>query len=204
MATASSTEICNMALSHLGVGAEIGVLSTENSNEAKACRRFYEIARDVTFRDFAWPFAQTIADLGLVETDPNDEWGYSYSYPSDCLKLKRILSGLRNDTHQSRIPFKIIHSSSGNLILTDAADAQLEYTMLVESIEMWPADFVMAFSYRLAISICPRLTGGDPFKIISTLAALYRAEIANARSNAANEEQLDNEPDSEFIRTREG
>src|SRR5688572_11149621 len=110
---ASETEIANLALSHLGVGKEIANLETERSQEAVACRRFYDTARDATLRDFSWPFATKIAVLGLIEADPNDEWDYSYRYPSDCLQLRRILSGVRNDTRDSRVPFKLAHDDSG-------------------------------------------------------------------------------------------
>ena len=41
---ASSTEIANLALSHLGNGTEIADLETERSSEASACRRFYDVA----------------------------------------------------------------------------------------------------------------------------------------------------------------
>lgn len=199
----SSTEICNIALSHLGVGKEIANLETENSEEASACRRFYDIALEGTLRDFDWPFATKIADLGLVEEDPNDEWTYSYRYPTDCVKVRRLLSGERNDTHQSRQPYRIARDTSGRLVFTDLEDAQVEYTVLVEDPGQYPSDFTMALSLRIAIYVAPRITGGDPFKLGSRAEEMYRVILGKAQASAFNEEQPDVLPESEFIRARE-
>src|SRR5438046_2758921 len=97
MPLSSTTEIANMAISLIGIAKEIANLDSENSAEAKACRRFFANVRDTVLGDFPWPFATKFATLSLVQTDPNDDWGFSYNYPSDALKIRRILSGIRND-----------------------------------------------------------------------------------------------------------
>jgi len=199
---ASSTEICNLALSHIGVGKEIANLETEKSEEAAACRRFYDTARDEVLRDFTWPFATVMATLGLIEEDPNDEWSYSYRYPSDCLMFRRILSGQRTDTRDTRVPYKIAQDSSGTLIFTDQENAECEYTIREDDPLRYPPDFVLAFSFLLASYIAPRLTGGDPFKLGQRALQLYALQISKAQANAKNEEQPDIEPDSEFTRAR--
>ncbi len=61
----------------------------------------------------------------------------------------------------------------------------------------------MAFSFLLASYIAPRLTGGDPFKMGSRAIELYQYEIGKAKSTALIEEQDEELPDSEYIRTRE-
>lgn len=200
---ASETEIANLAISHLGVGKEISDLTTDRSQEALACRRFYATARDQVLRDFAWPFAMKTVALGLVEEDPNDEWGYSYRYPSDAVELRRIISGERNDNRQGRVPYRIGRDASGLLIFTDEEDAELEYTLRETDTGRYPADFVMALSLRLAVYIAPRLTAGDPFKLSMRALDLYNYELSQARANAANEEQPEEPPESEFIRERE-
>jgi hypothetical protein len=199
----SETEIANMALSHLGIGKEIQNIETESSQEAKACRRFFDTARDAVLRDFPWPFATKLVDLGLVEEDPNDEWGFSYRYPSDAIALRRILSGIRNDTLASRVPYKVGQDSQGLLIFTDAEDAQMEYTVREEAVERFSPDFILALSMRLAVYVAPRLTGGDPFKIGQRAMSLYMAEIGLAQASATGEEQPEQQPDSEFITGRE-
>lgn len=200
---ASSTEICNLALSHLGVGKEIANLETERSPEAAACRRFYEITRDAVLREYHWPFAKRVAPLALVNSNPNDEWGYSYRYPTDCSKIRRILSGLRNDSRQSRIPYTIAQDDDGQLIFTDQVNAEIEYTKKETNPERYPPDFVLAFSLRIAAYIAPRVAGGDPFKMGTRAMNLYISQIGISDSTASNEEQAEEAPSSEFIRARE-
>lgn len=200
---ASEVDICNMALSHLGNSKEIAILATEKSEEAAACRRFYETARDTVLRDFAWPFATRILSLGLVEEDPNDEWAYAYRYPTDCLLLRRLLSGLRNDNRQSRAPYRVARDDDGLVIYTDLAEAQMEYTVRETDPNRFPPDFTLALSYRLAVLLASRITAGDPFKLVEKSFNLYQIELGNARAQAGNEEQPDETPQSEFIRDRE-
>lgn len=200
---ASKTEICNLALSHLGIGSEISNIETEHSQEATACKRFYETAKDATLREFSWPFATKLVTLGLVEEEPNSEWAYSYRYPTNAIKLKRILSGIRNDTRQSRVPYRLSKDDTGILILTDKENAEVEFIERVDNPQFYPSDFTMALSYKLAYLVAPRLTGGDPFKLKQQVAQLYQIEIAMAMNTAASEEQDEELPESEFIRMRE-
>lgn len=199
---ASKVEICNLALSHLAIGKEIANFETEKSEEANSCRRFYSIALETTLRDFPWSFTTNIAALALIKESPNDEWGYSYRYPSDCLNIRRILSGVRNDTRQSRVPYKIAQDASGLIIYTDQADAEIEYTVRAENPLFYPPDFVMAFSFYLAFLIAPRVSGGDQFKLGDRALKLYLIEIGKAVSRNVNEQQAEEDPDSEFIRER--
>lgn len=199
---ASPEEICNLALSHIGVGKEIASLDSEKSQEAMACRRVFEPARIATLRDFGWPFATKFVDLGLVKENPTSEWSFSYQYPSDCLHFRKILSGTRNDNRQSRVPYRIVYGASGQEIYTDCEDAEAEYTVDVKDTGRFPQDFVMALSFRIAFLVAPRLTAGDPFKLGDRARTLYDVEVSRAKATAANEEQEEEDPDSEFIRAR--
>lgn len=199
---ASKTEICNLALSHLGISKPIANVDTEQSQEASACRVFFNTTRQLVLRDFQWPFATKIIALELVEEDPNDEWKYSYRYPTNCINFRRVLSGIRNDERSTRETYRIVNDSSGQLIYTDQNEAEAEYTLDVTNTEILPPDFVMALSYRLAAYIAPRLTAGDPFKLGDKSAQLYQIEISRAAASAYNEEQPEQLPDSEFISAR--
>jgi len=170
----SETAVCNLALGHLGISAEINNLTTEKSAEASACRRYFTTARDVALRDLKCTFATEFATLALVEENPNDEWAYSYRYPSNCLFFRRILSGTRNDTSGSRIPYKIASDDVGKLIYTDRQYAECEFTKLASDQMLWPDDFILAVSYLLAGLIAPRLTRGDGIKLGDRSLELYK------------------------------
>lgn len=200
---ASKTEIFNMALSHLAVGKEVSNLETEQSEEARVGRRFYDTALRATLSDFNWPFATRIVALALIEEEPNSEWAFSYRYPSDCLNIRRVLSGIRNDNRQTRAPYKMAGDDTGTIIFMDEEDAQIEYTKYIDNPLIYPADFTLALSYYLAAMAAPRLTGGDQFKLGDKALRMYAGELRRAEARAGNEEQAEEEPESEFVRARE-
>ena len=199
----SKVGIVNIALSHLSIGKTVAVLETEKTEEAVTARLFYVLALEATLREFPWPFATRIIALALVAEEPNDEWAFSYRYPTDCLEIRRILSGMRNDTRQSRTPYRILSDEQGSLVYTDYENAEIEYTVRDISPQFYPPDFVMAFSLYLAHLMAPRLTGGDQFKLGARALGLYDLEISRAVKNAFNEQQIEEPPESEFIRDRE-
>jgi hypothetical protein len=200
---ASSLTICNKALSHLGIGKPIASL-TENSAEAQACNLFYDEVLEVTLRDFEWPFATKYANLVLDESEPNDEWGFSYIYPTNCLAIRKILSGVRSDTEDTKVPYEIGQNGSGAVVIyTDLEDAVLKYTIKSTNAGIYPPDFVLALSFHMASFIAARITGGDKFKLGERALVKYLSYIASAQSNSVNELNSDIRPESEFIRGRE-
>jgi hypothetical protein len=201
---ASKTEICNLALKHIGHGKPIANVDTEQSAEAAACRAFYDISLDEMERDFPWHFTTKIVALALIETEPNDEWSYSYRAPTDALFYRRILSGTRNDSRDSRVPYRVVHDASGVLIYTDEQDAELEYTLQVTNANMFPRDFQNALALKIALYILPQiLKGRDLFRMTQVVEFKHNRVLAKAQKNAANEEQPEEPPDSEFILARD-
>ena len=200
--SAADTELANLALAHLGASKPIADLETENSTEARACRLFYEMARDNTLRDFLWPFARRQAELDLVEEDPTDEWAYSYRYPVDCLYARRLVSGYRVETEFSRLVFEVAGDDGGQLIYSDEEDAVLEYTVKLTNIATAPKDFQITMSFRLASYIAPMVTGGDPYKLGQRALQMYFSECSVARANANNEQRKDQPEDTPYIAAR--
>lgn len=200
MATAE-IDLYNLALSHIGISAECQA-TTENTPEANACRRFFTQVRDEILSEFPWPFARTFATLALIEADPTDEWGFAYQYPSDCLQMRRLLGGVRNEARQDRVPYLLGRGDSGRVIYTDLDDAVAEYTSVVEDTTQFDALFAQAVAFKLAYYIAPRLSAGDPYKLGTRAYQLYQQTMEQAASDAANEEQVEDVPDSEFIRAR--
>jgi hypothetical protein len=199
----SDTEIANLAITLLGTGKRIGNLTTENSPEANAVNVFFTTARDKAFEDFPWPFATRFVALALIEEDPTTEWNYSYGYPSTAVTFRRILSGVRNDSHQSKVRYRIVYGTSAREIYTDEENAVAEFTFRVTDTGRFPPSFVLAFAYKLAELIAPALTGGDPFDRETKMKNKYHEAISEAWANAANEEVPDEAVASEFERERE-
>lgn len=197
---ASKTGILNIALGHIGISKEVGSIETESSEEAKAGRRYYDVALNTIVRSSPWPFLTKITTLPLIEEEPNTEWGYSYRYPSDCKFIRRILSGIRNDDRQTRAPYRIAQDAGGLVMFTDQEDVEVEYTVTADNEALYPNDFVLALSYLLASLMAPRLTSGDQFKLGDKAFQKYVFAVQNAEANAFNEEQDEEVPEGEFTR----
>lgn len=202
MAAFTKTKICNLALSHLGSSKTIANFDTERSAEANACREYFDTAVEEVLQGFHWPFATKIVALGLLEENPNSEWGYSYQYPTDCLDIRRILSGTRDDSKDTEIKFKIYGNDTGKVIYTDKEEAEAEYTMNITDPARWSADFGMAVSFLLAAYIAARVTGGDPFKKGVQAFQMFQMKMPKVQARQANEQKYEREPVSEFERVR--
>lgn len=191
-----------MALGHLGSAATISS-ATEKSAEANACNTFFDAAFEACLRDFKPSELKNFKTLALIEENPVDEWGFSYDYPNDVAIINRILSGQRNDSRDSRIAYEVMINSAGRkLIYTDVEDAQIECILKPKDVGSLPADFVLGLSFRLAAYIAPAVTKGDPFKLGPRAMQMYSIEIKNAAVNSRNQNQPDQEPQSDHVRSR--
>jgi hypothetical protein len=198
----SDADIANLAISHLGKSSEIANLTDDNSDEANAVNRFYNIALEEVFRQWPWPFTRKFQVLEVVELNPTSEWAFAYRYPADCFDARRIVSGNRTDNNTSKVRYWVGTDVIGNLIFTNRAEACLEYTFKQSIVTRWPADFKMGFSYLLAFYIAPRLTDGDPFNLQPKVLKLAEQKLEAAAAKAFNEEEPDPQQDSEFMRAR--
>lgn len=218
-ATDSQLSICNNALSLLKSGLTITNFTTDLTQAAKACRQFYVLARDEALGDFPWNFCTATAALENPTSNPTTKWAFSYTYPSDCLMLRRILSIVqtptvdpsstvaddslltlsspKQDTAQTAVPFEI----QAGLVYTDMENAVAEYTFRNTDETTWPAKFVVGFSFLLASCLAPRLTDGDPWNLTEKLAQRATMKLQEARAHSVNERMFV-QPDSEFTRER--
>lgn len=208
------TDIAQLAVLHCGVNKPIANVLTEKSTEAQACRTVADVARQTTLQKHPWLFAKKFANPALV-SGPNPmatiEWVYAYAAPSDMLHMFRFISyRLNNDTRQSRIPYTTVQTASGQLIYTNwpgnfaNIPVTIEYTWDNINIPQWTPDFVLAMSYYMAYLITPLITSGDPYNLQQKLMGLFDKAILEATDTNANEEQRPEEPQSEFVRGRDG
>lgn len=198
----NAVDVCNLALSHLGSGNQVVNLETEKSNEAIACRVFYELALADTLADYDWGFANKTVSLALVSENGLGQFPYAYRYPSDCITFRSIYNGLQFDTSENQIPFEIGSDDSGLLILTSQPSAAGNYTKRIEQTSYLPADFVMTLSFKLAFYLAPRITSGDPFKLGDRAQLAYRAHLLKAKVRNANESRTTYPVESSFLRAR--
>lgn len=203
MAT-SEAAVANLALSFIGDSTTIQDLDNDTTAQARAARMFFDDCRDEVSRDFPWPKLRRSMELSLVEEDPNDDWDFSYRYPSEALFIRRIWGAVRNPTLDAMIKYDIGSDVTGALIYTDMADAEAEYTARVEDPSKWDKDFTTAVALLLASRMALRLVKTDPIGLSERIERRYLGQILKARGNAENERRPDIPPESSIIEARGG
>lgn len=196
----SDVQICNLALSRCGVNVQIESL-TEGSAEADACLTNYAPCRDYVLSRSKWPFTTRWVDLGLVATDPNSDWSYSYRYPSDCVIAMRLVLGY------SRSPvvnpsYEISSDASGFLILCDVENATLEYSASATNAGFYSDALASAIAWRLASETAIPL--GRAISLADRANSMFDRELSVAKAFAKNQPQPDPIPTSCFERARYG
>lgn len=202
---ADKTDVANMALFHIGVSNTISNIDTERTTEARVCKAFFDQSVDEMLRDFCYPDTAKYATLQLISSNPNNDWGYSYSYPNDCLMIIKILGQSRVGDYTSRVPYDLGYSSSSKLIYTDQASAVAKYIVRITDVSYLNPDLISALSYKLALYIAPTIASGENrANAEAKVRNMYIDMQSKAAKNALNEIQEDREPEAENIRLRDG
>ena len=188
----SIVKICNQALNHIGESKKIIDLDSDKSQEAKACREFYDDARQETLRDFPWPFAMATEPLTLIsdnsgEVCPAGEYAYSYDYPNDCIRLRKVIPPTASPEARSD-PYQEASNPHGrSLIMTNVVTAVGVYTKDIQNTVAFRSDFRRALAYKIAQFISAPLARGNKQKMSEKMMQLYDLQISKAEAAAANE-----------------
>src|ERR1700677_309918 len=101
----SPEDLINITLARIGYKGRIGSI-WEGSVAAKKVLDIYSQTRDELLRAYDWGFAERNVDLAVLKqappggyfppntwnptTYPALPWAFSYTYPSDCLKVRAV------------------------------------------------------------------------------------------------------------------
>jgi len=151
----SEVEICNLALSNIRAGS-INSLD-ESSFQAQQCKLKYPFMRNRLLTEMSWSFNHKIKALSLL-TDDIFNWNYAYQYPSDCLKIDRLISEYErlngdgsdvvsrlidsqvlpiNDVRR-RVPYRVFNIDGNKVIGANEADLRIGYSVKVtDSTELY-------------------------------------------------------------------
>ena len=190
---ASIVDICNSALNLLGAST-ISALSDDSKN-ARLCNQRYEPIRNRVFRSHAWNCLTKRVQLAQDSTGPVVEYSYSYTLPSDCLRVLKIHTG-STDSIASDIDYQV----EGRQIKTGQGTVYLIYIALDADPNNYDSYLQESISHQLAADICYAITSN------ATLAKNYmeRADerLREARFIDATENALGTVESSEFIDAR--
>lgn len=150
VASASSPlDICNLALGKVGSKTISSITGGDSSAEAAACANvFYDMVDEFLVEE-PWSFAQkrfNVATTAIVQAWTTDNMIYTYSKPSDYLKLTY------KNVRYARVKVE------GPYILSDTAGLGIKYTFKNYIISQWFPKAKTALSTRIAAEICFSLT----------------------------------------------
>ena len=203
MAQATEVGICNQALAKLGNSLNLIASLEDRSKEAKQCKLFYAQARDEVLEEYPWPWAmRRNIPLALISenTDAGAQYKYTYSYPSDCLMIKRLVANGCQDVATSPFSISIADNLTSNIIETDVENAVLTYIAKVTNPIVFKNMFITALSYKIAAYICMPLTSST--ELMLSLGQFYQATLADASIASMNEQGNKKSPDPDFLDIR--
>lgn len=202
-------DIFNLALGHIGEG-EVLSATTDRTAAAKACRRFYEPARDAVFEAFDWAFARRIEKPVLLGDTPAQQrppgWAYLYLAPSTlCAAIRHVYSsdGAAAGLKDPRVPYALLSIGDDNdhriVIACNEAAPLVVYTRLIIGTHFYPPLFVDALGWRLAADVAVIRTRSQEIRA-EALRSYQEALALAQRSQAAQQYALPAE--SDFITAR--
>jgi hypothetical protein len=137
---ATEVEICNSALSKLGV-EPLNTLS-DNTKKARLCAKQYSKIRDWLLRRHPWNFAVKQITLTPESTAPTFGYQYQYILPSDFIRLYK-----NNDPDYE-------YTIQGKRLLSNQPTVDLLYVYQVTVPDTFDATFTELLATFLAADMC--------------------------------------------------
>lgn len=193
---ASSTQICNLALSQFGQARINDIDGTDsNSNE---CKLHYSQSLEELLSEpgVDWTFARTRAELS-AEATPSFGWSYSYALPAKFLRLRKhtdqeyYLDGMLYLMQGDRPSYP--YTIEGESLLSNKDECYVLYIQSITDPAKFPPMFVRALYMKLASVLAGRMAqntkrGNELLEIYQT-ETLPTAIAANGSSDYVEDER---------------
>jgi hypothetical protein len=175
----TKVDICNMALSHLGMQAITTLL--EDNPSTRACNKFYDPSLDAVLSEFRWPFATVKQALvGVTDETLEMEWDYIYVYPTQALRIWNVYNEstiVDKDQQEFEVVFQV--DENRKVICSNNDSAYAEYSYRVQDTNIYDPLFNLAFSLRMAGSMAHTLIGDA--EVSKDLLTTYANAISDAK-----------------------
>ncbi len=182
----SETELCNAALSLLGVEERLADVASDASVNARRCRLALPRGRDSLLAAYPWNFAARRARLPAMAAAP--AWGFTAQFlvPPDLLRLRRV----RGAGQAGK--YVVEATDQGPAILCDLpAPLDILYTSRTTAVGLFDPVFTDALVARLAADLAMPVTQTRSlFETMTLLAArrLEDAQVSDAREGTPAED----------------
>jgi len=201
----SKAQIFNLALSHLLLSEQVSDTETNKvSNNVKVLNLHWETALNTVLQELDLDSLSEPIPLELMAELKEGPWNYVYKYPSRCVYIRRIVSGVRLDNSDTFIAKRTGLYQGKKAIFTNEYKAILECITNDIPLEALTPSAGMALSLYLASLSSPLITGKGAARLRESLFQQYLIHLDKARGI----DQLENfnydcpAERSEFVRVR--
>lgn len=202
---ATKETIFNLTLSKLLLAREVTNATTDTSREVKILNTHWDSALRMTLKDLNLSTLAIEFDLELIESINNDgPYLYAYKYPTECVLLRRIVSGYAVDTRYTSILKKVTQYEGQKAILTSKVNAQAEIQSKNIPLSAIGPEAENALACQLGILAAPLLVGKGAKALKESLLQEYVIHKGEAQEGDMNENYNPEEEalESEFVAAR--
>lgn len=194
----SIVQICNLALAHIGQRPILAL--TDNSNEARKCLLYYDLAKDSVLRAHNWNFAKSIEPLALISEEQIPGWDFLYARPANCLFVRRVFneSNVKESLPSEFMQFKTPLNKKA--IATNVDSAYAEFTRKITDPTDFDPVFIEALSFKLASLLSKTLTGD--LSQSDRMEGRFLMQISDAKRSNQSEQVIRKETYNSFIDAR--
>jgi len=146
--------VINLALHYMSQTK--GETVSDTHMAVRACSFVLPQSRDMLLQVYSWEWASEFVALGALTNDMASRWGYKYSRPAGCMKVREISDyggPKRNSGHDS-----IRHEATGNAIYCDLYEAYCWYVKEQGEVGVWPNYFIEAVAADVAMRCIASIT----------------------------------------------
>lgn len=188
---ASDVAVCNLALQKLGADRIVSL--TEDSRNARSMNACYEHIRDTEIRRHNWNFSRKRTTLAPSATEPDHDYLYAFSVPTDYLRLlPPSYNGLdwRLESHEGQT----------SILTNDGDTLEINYIAKITDPTRFDPSFTEMLACRLADHCCEEITQSNQKK--KDIRDDYKAARADAKRNNAFENISEEPPEDPWLAAR--
>lgn len=188
----TAVDVCNLALGHLGDGANVQSISPPNgTRQAELCAHFFPIARD-SLLEHGWSFNTRRVKLALLDVYRPPAYSFAYALPASCLRPLELRTPVfTNDVKTADFITESLDDGS-RVIYTNAADAELRFAIRVTDLSRWTPGAIVALSWLLAGFLAgPLIKGRVGLQAADRAERRFAIALAAAQASDANTSKQD-------------
>ena len=176
----TKTKLFNLTLNMLLLKKEVAN-SEEDSADARTLRTTWDAALFSTLAKMDLNRTKETKDLELLVNEPNDLWLYAYKYPSNCLRIRRLVSTERKDDESTKIEYETGLYNGQSVIFTDEYQAVIEYIPNDFALSNLNVHGGLAVAAKHAYLAAPLLIGKESIKIRQQLKEDFTIYVLEAQ-----------------------